>query len=345
MATRAARRAGTDVSALSTRDRLLLSQAAYSLGEDWTEVARLLQKNALLAQPKTFTVQACQLIHAALLKDADLEAADNEGSGELVKRLCIAHFEHLQALALKDEAIFKKLTAEIDDIKSGKWQKTEDVNAMEIIGDTKDDVEEDEEPPRRSTRNRAPTVTKPTSDRDRRAETTDGNVDVQDASEETESGTTRRGKRKASVLDTDARDKKRVREGSQSANDEDATKARRKVDPESKRFQSIITPVHHRIAQLKDGNIFQAPIRASEAPDYHDIVKRPMDLRTIKNKVKDGLITNSLEYRRDLNLLFANAIMYNRPGSSVYAMSQNMRAETDHVMSDFLNTEAALMHR
>lgn len=103
-----------------------------------------------------------------------------------------------------------------------------------------------------------------------------------------------------------------------------AARVRRKTDPEVKRFQSIILPLHSRISTLKDGNIFQSPIKASEAPDYHDIVKRPIDLRTIKARVKDGIITNSSEYRRDVYLMFANAIMYNRPGSSVYRMAENV---------------------
>ncbi len=141
------------------------------------------------------------------------------------------------------------------------------------------------------------------------------------------------GKRKASVLDPpdSIRDKKRIREVSESLIEEEAgsssTRGRRRggADPEAiaiKRFQSIIGPLHSRITTLKDGNIFQSPIKASEAPDYRDIVKRPIDLRTIKNKIKEGAITNSLEYRRDIYLMFANAIMYNRPGSSVSRMAE-----------------------
>ena len=46
-----------------------------------------------------------------------------------------------------------------------------------------------------------------------------------------------------------------------------------------------------------------------------------MDLKTIKTRVKDGVITNSLEFQRDIFLMFANAMMYNRPGSDVHAMA------------------------
>jgi bromodomain-containing protein 8 len=82
--------------------------------------------------------------------------------------------------------------------------------------------------------------------------------------------------------------------------------------------------VHSQISQHRNGNIFHNPIKTSEAPDYHDIVKRPIDLKTIKAKIKDGVIGNSLEYQRDIYLMFANAMMYNRPGSDVHVMAEDV---------------------
>ena len=93
----------------------------------------------------------------------------------------------------------------------------------------------------------------------------------------------------------------------------------------SKRFQNMIGMLHSQISQHRYGNIFHNPIKKSEAPDYGDIVKRPMDLKTIKSRVKDGLIANSLEFQRDIFLMFANAMMYNRPGSEIYNMAEEVR--------------------
>lgn len=91
-----------------------------------------------------------------------------------------------------------------------------------------------------------------------------------------------------------------------------------------KRFQNVIGMLHAQISQHRNGNIFHNPIKKSEAPDYHEIVKRPIDLKTIKAKVKDGHIANSLEYQRDIYIMFANAMMYNVPGSDVYAMAEDV---------------------
>lgn len=95
----------------------------------------------------------------------------------------------------------------------------------------------------------------------------------------------------------------------------------------SKRFQNMIGMLHSQISQHRYGNIFHNPIRKAEAPDYHDIVKRPMDLKTIKSRIKDGLISNSSEFQRDVYLMLANAMMYNRPGSDVHHMAEEVSLE------------------
>jgi bromodomain-containing protein 8 len=91
-----------------------------------------------------------------------------------------------------------------------------------------------------------------------------------------------------------------------------------------KRFQNVIGMLHSQISQHRNGNIFHNPIRNSEAPDYREIVKRPMDLKTIKTRIKDGIISNSLEFQRDVYLMFTNALMYNRPGSDIYHMAEEV---------------------
>lgn len=160
-------------------------------------------------------------------------------------------------------------------------------------------------------------------------------------------------KRKASEEGTplDAqRDKKRLREGSEATEEEPgpstAPKGRRPgrppaVDtpPVSKRFQTMITMVHSQISQHRYGTIFHNPIRKVEASDYHDIVKRPMDLKTIKARIKDGLISSSLEFQRDVYLMFANAMMYNRPGSEIYNMAEEMMLESEGHIQTFQQTE------
>lgn len=86
----------------------------------------------------------------------------------------------------------------------------------------------------------------------------------------------------------------------------------------------MINMVHSQISAHRYGNIFHNPIKKQDASDYHDIVKRPMDLKTIKARVKEGTIANSLEFQRDVYLMFANAMVYNRPGSEIHAMAEEV---------------------
>ncbi|KAF7355348.1 Bromo domain-containing protein [Mycena sanguinolenta] len=145
---------------------------------------------------------------------------------------------------------------------------------------------------------------------------------------------------------------KRAREESEPVDDdEQGSTARRRPTGRTeeqvalKRFQTVITMVHSQISQHRNGNIFHNPIKVSEAPDYHDIVKRPIDLKTIKAKIKDGVIGNSLEYQRDIYLMFANAMMYNRPGSDVHAMAEDMMVESDSHINTFRQTEGYVKSR
>lgn len=118
-------------------------------------------------------------------------------------------------------------------------------------------------------------------------------------------------------------------------------RGRRKTQAGDKKFQNVIGMLHSTISQHRYGNIFHNPIKKSEAPDYHDIVKRPMDLKTIKARVKDGLISNSLEFQRDIYLMFANAMMYNRPGSEIHNMAEEVRQCVIWVSSSFSTISCA----
>ncbi|XP_063706761.1 CREB-binding protein isoform X2 [Culicoides brevitarsis] len=71
-------------------------------------------------------------------------------------------------------------------------------------------------------------------------------------------------------------------------------------------------------------------------PDYFDIVKKPMDMSTIKNKLLQGKYSDPWEYVDDVWLMFDNAWLYNRKTSRVYRyctkLSEVFEQEIDPVM-------------
>jgi hypothetical protein len=46
-------------------------------------------------------------------------------------------------------------------------------------------------------------------------------------------------------------------------------------------------------------------------PDYNEIVKEPMDLGSIKNKLNSNAYMRAPDFVRDVNLMFDNCILYN----------------------------------
>jgi hypothetical protein len=57
---------------------------------------------------------------------------------------------------------------------------------------------------------------------------------------------------------------------------------------------------------------------ATEYPDYYTIVKTPMDLTTIKNRIDKHLYGSHEVFEADFYLMVSNAHLYNHPQSLVY---------------------------
>ncbi|WVR07773.1 hypothetical protein IAU60_004816 [Kwoniella sp. DSM 27419] len=93
------------------------------------------------------------------------------------------------------------------------------------------------------------------------------------------------------------------------------------------------------VSSHRNGNVFQNPVKKNDAPDYRDVIKRPMDLKTIRSRIKDGQIASIDEFERDALLIFANAMMYNGPDSQVYAMAKEMLKDTEDHITHFRNVQ------
>lgn len=103
-------------------------------------------------------------------------------------------------------------------------------------------------------------------------------------------------------------------------------KGPRKSEPKDvKATQKILQNLWEDVQSHQHGAVFQAPVKKvsgwagitrggranrstdeqSEASDYYNIIKKPMDLKTIKLRIKDGTISNIDEFERDILLMFA----------------------------------------
>ncbi|WVQ87371.1 hypothetical protein IAS59_001095 [Cryptococcus gattii] len=76
---------------------------------------------------------------------------------------------------------------------------------------------------------------------------------------------------------------------------------------------------------------FQKPVSKREAPDYYDVIKRPMDLSTILRNAKARKYKNKAEFAADLDLIWKNCFEYNSQESHpLRAAAQFMKQKADH---------------
>ncbi|ESN92560.1 hypothetical protein HELRODRAFT_95876, partial [Helobdella robusta] len=68
--------------------------------------------------------------------------------------------------------------------------------------------------------------------------------------------------------------------------------------------------------------------------DYHAIIKHPMDLSTIKDKLDNGIYENPWEFIDDVGLMFDNAWLYNRKTSKVYKYCSKLSEVFDNEIDE-----------
>lgn len=59
-------------------------------------------------------------------------------------------------------------------------------------------------------------------------------------------------------------------------------------------------------------------------PTYFDIIKSPMDLQTVENKIKSHDYDSPEQFNNDMRLIWNNALQFNPPGSQVHKMAESL---------------------
>lgn len=72
---------------------------------------------------------------------------------------------------------------------------------------------------------------------------------------------------------------------------------------------------------------FYKPVDAEalELHDYHDIIKHPMDLSTVKKKMDSREYQDAQSFAADVRLMFSNCYKYNPPDHEVVAMARKLQ--------------------
>lgn len=71
--------------------------------------------------------------------------------------------------------------------------------------------------------------------------------------------------------------------------------------------------------------------------DYPILIKHPMDLGTVKKKIKNKEYTSFLQCGEDVKLIWNNCMTYNADGSDFYKLAQSLYKRWDTQYNKFLN--------
>ncbi|XP_061858725.1 bromodomain-containing protein 8-like [Colius striatus] len=92
-------------------------------------------------------------------------------------------------------------------------------------------------------------------------------------------------------------------------------------------FKRTLLPIWKMIASHRYSGPFLKAVSEKQAPGYRDVVKRPMDLTSIKRRLSKGQIQSMVQFQRDLMLMFQNAVMYNSSNHYVHHIAMEMERE------------------
>jgi len=104
------------------------------------------------------------------------------------------------------------------------------------------------------------------------------------------------------------------------------TKRKKKLSPELRFCDEVLTEI--RKSKYYDcNNAFQQPVDpvALQIPTYHKIVRKPMDLQTMKEKLEAGEYTSSKEFERDFELIVKNCRLFNGEHHLVYKQALDLQ--------------------
>ncbi|PPQ99835.1 hypothetical protein CVT24_009629 [Panaeolus cyanescens] len=99
-----------------------------------------------------------------------------------------------------------------------------------------------------------------------------------------------------------------------------------------KPLKEVLTKLINQIKKKDDYAFFLTPVDVNNVPGYTDIVKQPMDLGTMTDKVNRGKYRSLEDFAADLKLVTNNAKLFNPPGSIYYTEADRIEAwGLDHI--------------
>lgn len=89
-------------------------------------------------------------------------------------------------------------------------------------------------------------------------------------------------------------------------------------------LQYLLKTVHKAVIKHKRAWPFELPVdtKALKLPDYHNVIKKPMDFTTIKKRLENYWYYDAYECIEDFKTVFVNCYTYNKPTEDVVIMAK-----------------------
>ena len=94
------------------------------------------------------------------------------------------------------------------------------------------------------------------------------------------------------------------------------------MDEKVKKFKSTALMMWNKVCDHRYGYVF---LKKSKETDYEKVIKHPLCLEMIKNRIRDGSIKNTSEFHREMSLMLCNTIMFLDSDSEVVTMASEMK--------------------
>lgn len=87
------------------------------------------------------------------------------------------------------------------------------------------------------------------------------------------------------------------------------------------------------VKALDVSEVFTEPVDQNEVPDYGDIVKHPMDLQTMSEKIDDMKYLTVDDFEADFKLMISNCLAYNSKDTMFYRAGIRLREQVNETKS------------
>lgn len=132
--------------------------------------------------------------------------------------------------------------------------------------------------------------------------------------------------RREKILNSESKKKLKPDNGGKKGSGAEVMKLASGMDKQSREMFKKCGDLLGKLMKHQYGWVFNEPVDVKKLMlhDYYKIIKRPMDLGTVKSRLKKNWYKSPKEFAEDVRLTFNNAMTYNEKGQDVHIMADVM---------------------